>query len=273
MSSDTGYSPLPTMDQLSEMERELEQHQQASEKKQAEPIVLPEDDETVPEKFRNKPVTEVLRSYQELEKDRGRLASEVGQLRRMTEELIALKKEQDLPDEEVKVTPDDLYDNPAEAIRKVTAKESEKLRQELAQTRAELLELEFEREFPGYREDMADPEFIAFVNSDPERQQLAAQAAQNTDLRAARQIWSTYRQQRKDAEAQGAKNDDAQQKRNEQLKQASLVPSGGETSADAGKPIYSAEEIQHIMINDPDRYWSPRFQSLIQEAFAEDRVR
>src|SRR5574343_239740 len=92
----------------------VEQQQEAPKEDGVKDTVL----DSLPEKYRGKKVEDVIKMHQEAEKLASRHAQEVGEIRKLADELIKsqLKKPEVEPPKEV-----DFFENPQEAVRNTIA--------------------------------------------------------------------------------------------------------------------------------------------------------
>jgi hypothetical protein len=183
----------------------------------------------IPERFKGKPVEEVVKSYIELEKLNSRQAQDLGQMRKTVDEILSLElrrgqTSQDTPENTKPVTVDDLYENPEETIRRVVDKTAstrvEALEKDLAQERFARAKAEFTKQFPKWEEDVHSPELISWIHAKPHRVSLARRA-DSGDFGAAEELFGTYYDQLEAKQQKQSKED-----RKRQVKEASLESSG-----------------------------------------------
>jgi hypothetical protein len=153
----------------------------------------------VPERFAGKTINDVIQSYEELEKLNSRQAQDLGEMRKTVDQLITLQSQQAAsPEPEAtaaKVTVDELYEDPDNAVRRVAkdiaSKEVTAVQQELAQLRQERKLAELDQKFPGWKEKATSPEFVNWVNESPYRARMAADADRG-DFDAAEEVLGMY---------------------------------------------------------------------------------
>lgn len=231
--------------------------------------------EEVPEKFRNKTPTELIRMYQEAERLLGRQAQEVGEIRKLADQLIQerlVNKPQPSPQpSEPELTDVDFFADPVQAVNRAVEKHPAVMQARMSaaqmQRRDSLDRLT--RNHPDYKEVVQDPSFRQWVEGSRIRQQLFQQADRNFDFDAANELLGTYKglQARR---AETVQNGAAELKKetDKSLKAAS-VPSGG--SGETSKKIYRRADLIDLQIRNPDRY--DALQPEIMQAYAEGRVR
>ena len=223
----------------------------------------------IPEKFQGKSPEEIVQSYQELEKELGRKANEVGELRRLTDEYIhqelTRRQIEDPKESDSKVEFDDLVENPDEVLNKLVDKRVKQYDEKLSQlTQQQKLE-RFLNNNPDFQEISTSPEFTNWAQATTYRQRQFQQA-NNFDFDAAEELLSQYRDTVKGlgkAQKQGQAS-----KRDAALKAASSESAGtGQTP----KKMWSRAELMKLRNTDPDSYWAN--QDEIMQAYAEGRVR
>jgi len=223
----------------------------------------------LPEKYRGKSVSDIVKMHQEAEKLVDRQATEVGEVRKLADELLKsqLYKKPEV-EQPVEV---DFFENPQEAIRqavnnnpKVIAAEQQaeyNKRVLASQTIASL--------HPDFQSVVADNEFKSWINSSKIRSQLY-QNAENYDVDAANELLSTFKELRSVKQAKETKQfvelDTAE--RSKSLNAAS-VDTGG--SGESYKKVYRRADLIRLKISNPTKYES--MQEEIDRAYQEDRVK
>lgn len=231
---------------------------------EAEEVKAKEQDE-IPEKYRGKALKDVIQMHQNAEKLASRHAQEVGEIRKLADDLI---KAQLTKKPEVEQPKDvDFFENPQEAIRqavennpKVKAAEEQAI---FAQRQIALQQLQAKH--PDFAELNADPSFQDWVKGSKVRTKLYIDA-NNYDFDSADELLSTYKQL-KSVQKQ-AISDTEKAARNNALKAAS-VDSGG--TGESGKKIYRRADLIRMMAQDRPRYEA--MQDEITRAYQEGRVR
>ena len=229
---------------------------------QAEQQAKPE----LPDKYRGKSVDDVIRMHQEAEKLMSRQAQEVGEVRKLADELI---KSQLKPKPEPEVAEEvDFFENPQEAVRravesnpKVLAAEQYAISVQRQQAQQTMIQ-----KHPDAPTIVNDPEFQNWVKSSKVRERLFQQADAEYDFEAADELLSTFKELRQVK----VKRDDSvnDESRKQALKSAS-VDTGG--SGESTKKIYRRADLIRLKISNPSKYEA--MQDDIMTAYAEDRVR
>ena len=236
-------------------------------KQQAVGSSTPEVD-NVPEKYKGKSVSDIVRMHQEAEKLIGRQAQEVGEVRRLADGLIKqqISKHQTPPQAEE----DDLdfFEDPKKAVEKAVKNHPDMIaaRQAASQMRAQQTQQALVQKHPDFAAVVQDGEFIEWVKASPYRLNMYQQADQSFDLGAADELISTFKQIRT---SRGTKAKEAgDQIRKDNLKAASVNVSG---TGESSKKVYRRADLIRLMMTDPDRYNAN--QPEIMAAYADGRVR
>lgn len=237
----------------------------------------PED--SLPEKYRGKTAAEIAEMHRNLESELGRARNEIGQVRRLADELLGINRAQAVRTEAANqpqrkpLTPDDLLSNPEQAVTAVVKAEADQRdaaqADRLSRLEAELLMARFERKHPDYRTTMEDPKFVEWVQKSSLRGRLA-QAAASGDYNSADELFTLY------SEAQ-AVTQSTQKSSTDQARSAGLARPGGSQTATAGtsqsanKQVWSRAKLMEMRLNNPEEF--ERLQPEILRAYAEKRVK
>jgi hypothetical protein len=234
----------------------------------------PEDD--LPAKYKGKTPAELARMHQEAEKLIGRQAQEVGESRKLLDEIIKqqLNAKKDTQPEEQTQSIDQWYEDPAKAVN--NAVENNPIVKSLKEQQIEMAKMaaqqRLEKEHPDYTSIASSDDFTNWVKASRIRTELFAKAY-NYDYDSANELLSTYKEIRnvKTQQVQAAdetlKKADTE-KRAQSLK-AAAVPRGG--SGESSKPIYKRVDLITLKMRDPVRY--EMMSEEIMEAYAEGRVK
>jgi len=225
----------------------------------------------VPEKFRGKSFEDVVEAYTNLEKEHGRKANEVGELRKLTDEILKKQLEEaQTPKETVQedLGFDDLVDNPAEAIDKALNKNprlkamEETLNRERAEKAAQVVKAAHE----DAEELVRSTEFNSWLRESPVRANILLQARDSFDAAAMNDLLTLYKTTRQSAVEDAKTARDTKAKAD--LKRAA-VEKGSPRSAK--KKVYKRSELIQLRINNPNKY--DAMAEEIRQAYAEGRVR
>ena len=234
----------------------------------AEPEEIQEQqDDEIPEKYRGKSVTEIVRMHQEAEKLVGRQSSEVGELRKLVDDFVKAQVQANSPQE--KVEEFDIFDDPDKYIEHKLAnhpkiKEAEQVSKSMKQQ--ETLS-KLQSAHPDFQEIIQDDKFAEWVTKSKVRVELYQRADQLFDYDSADELLSLWKE-RQSLVKETADMQETDRKR--QLKSASTGNAKGSGESPSRK-IYRRADIIKLMQSDPKRY--QQLQPEIMAAYAEGRVK
>jgi len=238
-----------------------------------------EDD--LPEKYRGKSAAEIARMHMEAEKEKSRLANEVGQFRTVADDLLGLQRElrEDKTRQQAKkepITSDELFANPDDALeRAVSANPTvSETRAEVAALRRQVAQTRFEKDYPDYHKDINDPAFGDWVKSNKIRAALGI-SANNGDYDAASNLWSLWAERNQDLEEIETKKKEIRRKQERAGVLEGSTVSGGDTEKTYSRADMMALH-QRAMAGDPvarAKWNDPSYQALRTAAYAEGRVK
>ena len=222
----------------------------------------------LPDRYRGKSIEDVIKMHQEAEKVIGRQAQEVGEVRKLADELIKQNlgsKSQPVEKQEPEV---DFFEDPQKAIQKTVETHPDIIAARQAALDFKRLQTQqrIAQEHPDYGQIGADPEFANWVKSSPVRIALYAKADGEYDFDAANELLSTYK------ELRGVKQKQTQQVAEAERKQtmkAAQVDSGG--TGESSKRVYRRADLIRLKMTDPARYNA--LSEEIMAAYQEGRVK
>jgi hypothetical protein len=222
----------------------------------------------LPDKYRDKSLDEIVKMHQEAEKLIGKQAQEVGEVRKLADELIKqnlVSKQQQTKQEEPEV---DFFENPQKAVQRTVDNhpDVQAARQATLEMKRMQIQQKLAQEHPDFGDIAKDQDFANWVKSSPVRIKLFEQADAGYDYDSANELLSTYKQLR------GVKakqmSDSGEETRKQTLK-AVGVDVGG--SGESSKKIYRRADLIQLQLKDPERY--NMLADEIMLAYAERRVR
>jgi hypothetical protein len=235
------------------------------------PAVEPEED--LPSKYKGKSLSDIVRMHQEAEKLIGRQAQEVGEVRKLADELI--KRQLNSPKDEGKATKEDEIDffaDPDTAVAKKIEKHPAIL--EAKEQTRQLKEMQtmsrLQQEFPDFQATVNDPAFADWVKSSSIRLQLFARAHSEFDFDSAAELLGTWKYVKPKAEPVKQSNAEVKKQQQAAVQQAT-VDVGGATQAVSSTKVYRRADLIRLQLEDPDRYI--QLQPEIMAAYAEGRVK
>jgi hypothetical protein len=222
----------------------------------------------LPEKYRAKSLEEVVRMHQEAEKLIGKQAQEVGEVRKLADELLKQNlssKQQRIQEEEPEV---DFFENPQKAVQATIDKHPDVLaaRQAGQDFKRMQIQQKLAQDHPDFSQVVNDSEFQNWVKSSPVRLGLYAKADGDFDYDSANELLSTFKQLRGIKAKESEKASDAT--RTKSMK-AAQVDVGG--SGESSKRVYRRADLIRLKMTDPARYET--LSDEIMQAYSEGRVR
>ena len=222
----------------------------------------------LPEKYRAKSLEEVVRMHQEAEKLIGKQAQEVGEVRRLADELLKQNlssKQQHIKEDEPEV---DFFENPQKAVQATIDRHPDVLaaRQAGQDFKRMQIQQKLVQDHPDYAQVVNDSEFQNWVKSSPVRLGLYAKADGDFDYDSANELLSTFKQLR------GVKAKESEQASNAvrtKSMKAAQVDVGG--SGESSKRVYRRADLIRLKMTDPARYET--LSDEIMQAYSEGRVR
>jgi len=222
----------------------------------------------LPEKYRAKSLEEVVRMHQEAEKLIGKQAQEVGEVRKLADELLKQNlssKQQRIQEEEPEV---DFFENPQKAVQTTIDRHPDVLaaRQAGLEFKRMQIQQKLAQDHPDYSQVVNDSEFQTWVKSSPVRLGLYAKADGEFDYDSANELLSTFKQLR------GVKAKETEQAGNAartKSMKAAQVDVGG--SGESSKRVYRRADLIRLKMTDPARYEA--LSDEIMQAYQEGRVK
>ena len=229
----------------------------------------------VPEKFAGKSIEDVIGSYENLEKELGRKAQEVGELRKLSDSFLQVQMQQNNNQQNPQANPQqedesmDFFDDPNAAVNQAIEnhpkfQEFQQFQAQQAQTAAKV---QLEQSHPDFTEVVQDTKFQDWVKESPIRMQLF-QAADAYNFDAANELISTWKDRSMISKTQEVEAQ-AEADRQAKLKSATTETRSASGSTSGGKTFRRADLIRMKMEN-PSKYES--MQDEIYAAYADGRV-
>jgi len=220
--------------------------------------------ENVPDKFKGKSVTDVATAYTELEKRFGQQGNELGELRKLTDDI--LQRQLDIKDKENEITDDDFYEDPKKSVNQLVDNHPSLKR--LDALEKNLAEQDFTARHPKWREHAVDTNFTTWIQSSRMRTNLynRANAFDYSSANDLFDMWDEYTSLISDAT--NAEKEIQKDKKNKALKDATSES----TSTDgASKKVLRRSDLIRMKMYEPEEYASR--QDEILKAYAEGRVK
>jgi hypothetical protein len=230
--------------------------------------IIEQASDDVPEKYKGKQLSDIIKMHQEAEKLIGKQAQEVGEVRKLADELIKQNlagKSQPIKEEEPEV---DFFENPQAAVRKTVDNHPDVLaaRQASQEFKKMQIQQKLAQEHPDFSQIVQDADFANWVKSSPVRIGLYAKADGEYDYDSANELLTTYKQLKGIKAKQTNEAGETQRKSN--LK-AATVDVGG--TGESGKRVYRRADLIRLKMQDPARY--DALSDEIMAAYSEGRVK
>lgn len=230
-------------------------------------------EEVIPPKYKGKSLDDIIKMHQEAERLIGRQAQEVGEVRKLADELIKrqLDTKQEVP--ATKEDEIDFFEDPKKAVSKAveTHPAIQEARQQAMALKQQQTLNRLQATFPDFQQTVTDPDFAEWVKSSPVRMRLYAAADADYDFEAAAELlhnWSYVKPKAAAPQSQQVPDTRAVQKA---AIKAATVDVGSNASSPTTSKVYRRADLIRLQLEDPDRYYA--LQDEILAAYAEGRVK
>ena len=226
------------------------------------------DKSELPDKYRHKSLDEIVRMHQEAEKLIGKQAQEVGEVRKLADELIKQNlssRQQQTRVEEPEV---DFFENPQKAVQRTVDSHPDIIaaRQATLEMKRAQIQQKLAQEHPDFGDIAKNEDFANWVKSSPVRIDLFKKADADFDYDSANELLSTYKELRSVKQKQTSDAGEATRKQN---LRAVGVDVGG--SGESSKRVYRRADLIRLKMQDPNRYEA--LSDEIMLAYQEGRVK
>jgi len=265
MSRATMLDPQPLEENVDTIENEVDEIQQIEEE-----VEQPQEKPTVPEKYQNKSLEEVVQMHQEAEKLLGRQSSEVGELRKVVDDYISSQIQPPAPQQYVEPEDDiDYFTDPQGAVNRAIDNHPKikEAQQYSEQYKRQAALADVSNRHPDMQEILNDSSFADWIKASKIRTQLFVAADQQYNADAADELFTLWKERKTVAEQTVNVE---KQARKQQLKAASTGNARG-TDEGPRKKTYRRADIIKLMKDDPERYQS--LSADILAAYREGRVK
>ncbi|MHA2163610.1 MAG: hypothetical protein ACXABF_14425 [Candidatus Thorarchaeota archaeon] len=219
----------------------------------------------MPSKFEGKSAEEIAQAYVNAEKRLGEVNNQLGEYRSMTDRLLDLEEKRVSDLEKGGATEIESYDiDPTELLANPQDDNYQALQQRLDRIESHSIEQQFVEKHPDAQERFNDPAFVEWVQANPYRANMAAQAVQAQDYNGLDYLLTDYKERTGAAPANDRK---AQEIR--QAAQVATESQSSGSSTNSGK-VYSRRKIVELKITNPEEYRMRA--SEFTKAYAEGRV-
>ena len=230
---------------------------------------------SVPSKFANKSTEEIIDSYTNLEKELGRKAQEVGELRKLSDSFLQAEvSRQSNPQNNTPLETEDnaevdFFDNPNKAVNDMIEKHPrfQEFQQFQAQQAQAGAKAQLEQKHPDFTDVVQDKGFQEWVQDSPIRMQMF-QAADSYNFDAANELLSNWKDRSMISKTQEVKQQ-AETNRKDALK-AGSTESRSSSASSAGGKTYRRADLIRLKMENPSRYEA--LEDDIFAAYADGRV-
>ena len=223
---------------------------------------------TMPDKYRDKSLDDIIKMHQEAEKLIGKQAQEVGEVRKLADELIKNNlvggKQQT-----IEVEPEiDFFEDPKRAMQRTVDNHPDVLagRNAAIEFKKMQIQNQLNQDHPDYKQVVNDAEFIDWVKSSNVRIGLYTKANADFDYDSANELISTFKQLRGVKMRQTEQDGESTRKQN---LNSAMVDTGG--TGESSRKVYRRADLIRLKMNDPARYEA--LSDEIMAAYAENRVK
>jgi hypothetical protein len=221
----------------------------------------------IPEKYQGKSVDDIIKMHQEAEKLIGKQAQEVGEVRKLADDLI--KQNLQSTNKPIVEEPEvDFFEDPQKAILKTVNNHPDVVAAKQAAQEFKKMQIQqkLSQKHPDFVQVVQDAGFAEWVKQSPVRMGLYAKADGEFDFDSADELLSTYKQLKTVQTKQVAAADNMA--RQQSLK-AAAVDVGG--TGESSKKVYRRTDLIRLKMTDPDRYEA--LQPEIMLAYSEGRIK
>ncbi len=237
------------------------------EKIQAQNLEQTSADDDLPAQFRGKSPKEIAKYADAIEKRLSKQGNELGEVRRLADELLKSQLMASKSVESEKPKEVDFFENPQEAVRQQVENHPAVQQAQIMAMQARRVQAQqaFVSQHPDAQEIVQNPEFQQWVQGSRVRMQLF-QAADAYDVDAANELFSTFKELRSARQQRSA---DVDTKARDQSIRAASVETGG--SGESSKKVYRRSDLIRLKMRDPAKYDS--MSEEILSAYRDGRVR
>lgn len=230
---------------------------------------------SIPSKFAGKSQQEIIDSYTNLEKELGRKAQEVGELRKLSDSFLQAEvartnnPQNNTPLETEDNAEVDFFDDPTRSVNEMIEKHPrfQEFQQFQAQQAQAGAKAQLEQKHPDFTDVVQDKGFQEWVQDSPIRMQMF-QAADSYNFDAANELLSNWKDRSMISKTQEVKQQ-AETNRKDALK-AGSTESRSSSASSAGGKTYRRADLIRLKMENPSRYES--LEDDIFAAYADGRV-
>jgi len=225
----------------------------------------------VPSKFKGKPVSDILKSYEELEKQFGKQGQELGDIRRLADEMMKRQLNSENPNSDnsnsrwnTEQENDILSQEPSKIVDRIVEQKLAPALKEIQEYKKDKMTVKLQDSHPDFLDIVKDLEFQEWVKTSRIRLELFNLADQSYDYSAADELFAVWKE-RKGIKPKSKEDTKAQ---NESFNNATMETGTAEERSPGKK--YRRVDLMDLKLRNPERYEA--LQPEILRAYAEGRV-
>ena len=267
---------MATFEDPIQEEEEVEQVEEEVVEEQQEPQEETTPEPELPGKYQGKSIADIVKMHQEAEKLIGKQAQEVGEVRKLADELLkrelSQKQAEQTPKEEIDFS-QRLYEDPEKAINDAVSKHPAvtQAQQQATAMKQQQVAQRLRTEFSNFDEVTQDPKFFEWVKASPVRTKLYAEADGNYDYDSAAELLSTWNILNPAKSEQNSQIDVVTEAKKETAKNLKSVAVDTGSPAPSSRKTYRRADLINLRLRDPARYEA--MQDEIMSAYVEGRVK
>jgi hypothetical protein len=259
-----------------EEEIEFNDVEELSEEQQEPEAVAAEEkpEVVIPDKYQGKSVEDIVKMHQEAEKLIGKQAQEVGEVRRLADELLkrelAQNKAVETPQEDTEV---DYFSDPVSAVNQAVEKHPAiaEARQQAQSIKQQQVTQRLNQEFPNFNEITQDPKFFEWVKASPVRTRLFTEAHSQFDYESAVELLSTWNMINPSQPKQTSSPELVAESKKGTANDLRTAAVNTGSPAPSSRKTYRRADLINLRLRDPARYEA--MSDEIMAAYAEGRVK
>jgi len=259
-------------------EEEIEQEEVIEQETEEQEVVQEANpEEELPDKYRGKSVSDIVKMHQEAEKMIGKQAQEVGEVRKLADELLkrelSQKQAVQTPKEDEPDFAQRLYEDPERAINDAVSKHPAvtQAQQQALTLKQQQVAQKLRTEFSNFDEVTQDTKFFEWIKASPVRTKLYAEADANYDYDSAAELLSTWNSLNVTRQVQKIEDPVVAESKKETAKNLKSVAVDTGSPAPTSRKTYRRADLINLRLRDPARYEA--MQDEIMSAYAEGRVK
>jgi len=209
-----------------------------------------------PEKYAGKSLEDVIDMHVNAEKALGKQGQEVGQQRKVIEQLVAQSQANQTtkPTEEVVSFEDNFYDDPAKAVSSAIENHPDIVRAKEERVKnAKMANMtQLESAHPDFMDVVDNKKFQDWIGKSGIRTELFRRADANYDFSAANELLDTWKQISMIGKTEEVNKSEEAKRKKAMRQTSSETRSSGDSVG--GKKMYRRSDLINLQVSDPKRY-------------------